>query len=516
MLSKSEIHSFRQCPRKLWLEKNAPDISPEVDLGAERRKNEGIAVGGMARKALGPNVIWPVSEAYVEDSVQLAKAQLQANPTCPAVEVPFMHDDVYVRVDALIPMPNGVVLRETKASAFPLKTDKVTPGKPDKDYVADLAIQVYVMEQSGTPVMQAELNLLDTQWKYPGNGDYSKMFRRLNVTEEVRDVIIEVPLWIQEAKTMLTGRMPKAVSGSQCSKPHGCGYLGHCKKLDPPKPAHPIELLPDVGGKNLARKLKAEHGYVSLLDPKPNELVGSNAKLYKRMQLAHFSGKPYLSPDSGTALEDLPYPRYYFDFEGIDLAIPVWQGVRPYEQIPFQWSCHIERAPGVFELGGFLDMSGNDPSLGCIEQLLKTIDLEDNGPIFVYFAAYERGRLEELAKRHPQYARQLENYVSRIVDLLPIVKDHYYHPKMEGSFSIKKVLPVIAPDLNYDKLTEVSDGTGAQLAYIRAALDPSVSAQAKAETEVNAKAYCCQDTWAMVEVAYFIQHKPRPVRPEGM
>lgn len=516
MLTKSDIHSAVQCPRKLWLEKHREDLVPDEDVAADRRKREGIQVGDLARKQMGPDVLWPQSEASKEDSARLAKELLLANPTAPAVEFPMFFSEFYSRADALIPEPGGYVLRETKASSFPLKNDKVSPGKPDEEHVLDIAIQAFTMEQSGVPMARAELNLLNSQWRYPGNGDYSGLFRIMDVTEEVRSMAPIVPDLIADARSMLLGPMPVLVTGKQCTKPQACPFVGFCEKLDPPKPAHPIELLPDSAGKKLAQKLKDTMGYVSILEPKKVEFTGTNAPLYIRMQSAHKTGKAFLSKTSADGIKDLPYPRYYFDFEGIDLAVPIWEGVRPYEQIPFQWSCHIEISPGVFELGEFLDLTGNDPSLGCIEQMLKVIDLNDRGPIYVYYATYERGRLQELALRHPQHADAMAKYVSRLVDLHPMVKAHYYHPKMKGSFSIKAVLPVIAPDLDYSELTEVQGGIGAQLAYIKAALLKGQTQAEFAETLKNATLYCRQDTWAMVEVAYFLARQQRPARPEGM
>jgi hypothetical protein len=209
----------------------------------------------------------------------------------------------------------------------------------------------------------------------------------------------------------------------------------------------------------------------------------------------------------------LPYPRYYFDFEGIDLPVPRWAGVRPYEQIPFQWSCHIERARGVFEHVEFLDLSGDDPSIPCIERMLEARPPDGPGPIFVYYQAYEAGRLHELAERHPQYRPQVDQYLARLVDLHPIVRDNYYHPAMLGSFSIKAVLPTIAPDLDYDNIDEVTDGTAAQIAYLYAALDPQTTPERKAELRDRLLIYCKQDTWAMVEVAYFLQRQGRPHPP---
>jgi hypothetical protein len=144
----------------------------------------------------------------------------------------------------------------------------------------------------------------------------------------------------------------------------------------------------------------------------------------------------------------------------------------------------------------------------------SSINPADNGPIFVYSAAYESRLLKELAVRHPEHATLLEGYIGRLVDLLPIVKNHFYHPQMRGSFSIKKVLPAIAPDLNYDELDEVKEGTGAQVAYLEAALDPETTHERKADLDKKLRIYCRQDTWAMVEVAYFLEKKTRPTRKD--
>jgi hypothetical protein len=97
-------------------------------------------------------------------------------------------------------------------------------------------------------------------------------------------------------------------------------------------------------------------------------------------------------------------------------------------------------------------------------------------------------------------------------DLHPIATANYYHHAMRGSFSIKKVLPTIAPDLDFDALEEVSDGTAAQVAYLYAAFDPQTTPERKAEFRDRPLIYCKQDTWAMVEVAYFLHRQPRPVR----
>lgn len=424
----------------------------------------------------------------------------------------FRHG-LYARADALVPAESGgYVLQETKASTFPPGNDKITSGRPEAHHLEDLAIQAWTYQATGWPLAGAELNLLNSRWRYPGNLDYSGLFRQLPVTSEILALMEKVPAWLAQAQKVLAGDMPAAHTGTHCTKPHPCPFHKFCSVLDGPSPAHPLELLPGLAGKRLAKTLRKLHGYTSILEPQPAELCGAESGLYRRMQIAHRTERPVLEPTSAQPFAALPYPRYYFDFEGIDLPVPCWVGVRPYEQIPFQWSCHIERTAGFFEHVEFLDTSGNDPSVPCIERMIETIPPGEAGPVFVYHRTYEEGRLRELAARHLQYATPISRYMSRLVDLLPIVEEHYYHPNMRGSFSIKAVLPTIAPDLHYNTLSEVTDGTAAQAAYLHAAFDPQTTPERRAELRKQLLIYCKQDTWAMIEVAHFLQRRGRPSR----
>ena len=516
MLTKSDLQSFLQCPRKLWLEHKRPDLIPTGDPTIYRRARDGNIVGEQARKQLASDFIMPPLPEDKAAAAERARALLVEAPSKAVAEVPMYHAGLYARADGLVPDGGGYVLRETKASTFPLKKDKVTPDAPEDHHLNDLAIQVWVMQKSGLPMTRGELNLLDSQWRYPGEGDYSGLFRHLDVTKEVQSLTAMVPQWQQAAEKTLAGNMPVVVTGKQCAKPYDCCFKGFCQPLDPPGPKHAIELLPDLAGKNLAKKLRESKGYTSITDPKPAELTGAQADLYRRIQLAHCTEAPVLAEGSEKVMAAFPYPRYYFDFESIDLPVPRWAGVRPYEHITFQWSCHNERSPGIFEHREFLDLTGDDPSLPCLEKMREAINPDDGGPIFVYHATYERGRLQELAERHPQYSELLGKYVARLVDLLPLVKANFYHPAMRGSFSMKKVLPVIAPDLDYGELEEVQEGTGAQVAYLYAVFEPTTTGERKKDLENKLRTYCRQDTWAMVEVAYFLAKAGRPVRPAGM
>ena len=475
-----------------------------------RRAQDGNIVGAKAREQLGSDILWPKASGDPAASAINALRQLVAFPQKSAVEIPMYRDGLYARADALVPTQEGYVLRETKAAIFPLKKDKVTPDSPKLHHVEDLAIQAWVYEATELPLAAAELNLLNGRWQYPGHNDYIGLFLQLNVTPQVSALTPQVPGWLRDAEQTLAGPMPDLRVGKQCKDPYGCPFIDHCTHLEPPGPEHPIDLLPGSGGKGLARRLTSQRGYTSLLDPKPGEFTGSDAILFQRMQIAHRTGKAILEPQSAAAFATLPYPRYYFDFEGIDLAVPLWVGVRPYEQIPFQWSCHIEAVPGRFEHAEFLDLSGTDPSVACIQRMIEVIPPESAGPIFVYYQVYERGRLRDLAERHPEYAGPINQYIRRLVDLHPMTRANYYHPAMRGSFSIKTVLPTIAPDLDYTALNEVQDGTGAQVAYLFAALEPTTTPKRKEELRHHLLAYCKRDTWAMVELSYFLHASARP------
>src|SRR5262249_20061063 len=144
---------------------------------------------------------------------------------------------------------------------------------------------------------------------------------------------------------------------------------------------------------------------------------------------------------------------------------PAFAGTRPYEALPFQWSCHVETASKQLEHAEFLDTSGAPPMRAVAESLL--VALGTDGPILVY-TDYERRVLAALAERFPDLAAGLNAAIARTVDLHPPTKQHYDHAALNGSWSLKAVLPTVAPDLDYTKLREVQDGLAAQRAYLEA------------------------------------------------
>jgi hypothetical protein len=198
-------------------------------------------------------------------------------------------------------------------------------------------------------------------------------------------------------------------------------------------------------------------------------------------------------------LAALGWPRYYLDFETIGGAIPRWAGTRPYQAMPFQWSLHIEPAPGQLDHAEFLDLGGELPARAVATALLAAIGTQ--GPVLTW-TGYEKRCMGTLAAFCPDLAEALDAVIERLVDMHPIVKHGWDHPALKGSWSIKALLPVIAPEMDYAQLEGVHDGGGAQLAWAEA-VAPQTSAVRRSELREQLLRYCGHDTLAMVCVLHF-------------
>ena len=231
----------------------------------------------------------------------------------------------------------------------------------------------------------------------------------------------------------------------------------------------------------------------------PNELLNEKQRMVKRHTLA---GTVYFDGVGATAdLAAHGTPAHFLDFETIQFAVPIWEGTRPYQQNVFQFSLHTISQPGQLSHRAFLDLSGNDPSESFAKALIAACG--EPGPIFVYNAGFESARIRELAKRYPGMARSLLVIDARLVDLLPVARNRYYHPSQQGSWSLKAVLPAAVPELSYEALAGVKDGGTAMEVYAEA-IRPATVDERKQEIEQQLLAYCRFDTFALVRLWQFL------------
>ncbi len=475
-LSKSRIMSGLQCEKRLWLETHKPELGYASEK-AEHFFAIGNEVGEMAQRLVPDGVLIDYSE-NLTSAIEQTRQLLKTRPDTPIFEATFLHDGVLVRVDLLFPEDGGYRLVEVKAAA-----------SYKEQYTPDCAIQAWVMKQSGYPVNTAELAHLNREFIYKGDGVYDGLFHHENVTELIAPMVAQVPGWISKFRTILAGPEPEMEPGDHCNYPYACQFQGICWAEETAE--YPITSLP-YGGAVVAELL--EEGYQDIRDIPEGRLTNPRHEWVRRVTI---SGKADVGRDLVDFLRSLAYPRYYFDFETVQHAVPKWPGTRPYQShLPFQWSCHIEEGPDQVRHDGYLDFDANIPLRPLAEKMIA--NLGDQGPVLVW-GHFENTVMNRLAEFLPDLAQPLAAIQARIVDLLPWFRENYYHPNMHGSWSIKAVLPTIVPDLSYDDFEEVADGTAAQVAYAEA-MHPETDEARRQQLFDALWEYCKMDTWAMVRM----------------
>lgn len=482
MLSKSRILEFIQCPKRLYLTVHHPDLAQEPS-GQKEKVEIGEQIGGIARSLFPDGIMIPNENNELDLAVSRTRYAIQNEADTPLFEATFEHQGLLVQIDILAPEANGYRMIEVKSS-----TDV------KEHHLQDAAIQVWVMKHAGIRLSGVSIMHVDKEFQLDGEGNYAALLKEVDVNDSILELVDQVPMWIEDCHHILQSGIPGIEIGRHCDSPFECPFKKFCSAGQPEFPVH---LLPNTAGKNAANKLKAQ-GYVDLREVPAGILQHETLERIRRVTA---SGAAELDPAASQAINELEYPRYYLDFETIQFAIPIWTGTRPYQQLPFQWSCHIETGPDQLEHREFLDVTGDAPMRDFAESLLRT--LGNDGPILVYNQAFEKTRIKELAAMFPDLSTPLLSLLERVVDLLPITKDFYYHPAMKGSWSIKAVLPTIAPDLCYADLDGVQDGNQAQQAFAEA-IDQQTPADRREALRNALRSYCQLDTLAMVRLTHFL------------
>lgn len=486
MLNKSKLLAWRQCPKRLWLEVNAPELA---DAGVTARSGE--RVGQAARQLFdleGTGLL--IDRFGVGSDAAVQKTADVLHERRPLFEAGFAAQDVMVFVDVLLPVENGWRLIEVKSSA-----------SAKDEHVADAAVQAHVVRAAGMVLDQVVVAHVDSGWTYPGGGDYCGLLAEADVTARVDALGADVAHWIEGARATLAAEAkPERETGAHCDNPYACPFQGHCgERLV--KPIHPVAWLPGQLSK-AAKAACADGAIVEMAD------LGEDVLNHLQRRVRRHTLEDSIYFDGAGARADvanLPRPLLFLDFETAQLDVPIWAGTRPFAQTPFQFSLHILDAADVLTDAAFLDLSGGDPSRPFAEALLAACG--EAGSILVYNIAFERTRIAELAKRFSDLAPGLEALAGRMFDLQPVAKARYYHPDQHGSWSIKKVLPCIAPTLQYDELEGVGDGVQAMAAYLEA-IGSKTPDDRRREIDGQLRRYCGLDTLAMVAVwAHFVGDK---------
>ncbi|HZF16415.1 MAG TPA: DUF2779 domain-containing protein [Steroidobacteraceae bacterium] len=483
-LTKSRFTAGLQCVKRLWFEVNQPLTEPRIErLALLQGREFDEAVRGLAPgRTISRDKGMPAAIAETTAVLRAGGAPLLYQPA-------FRSGDLAVIADILRRRGQSYDLIEVKAS---------TTVKDE--HIPDAAFQTLVLRGAGMPVSSVFIGHVDNRFVLKRPGDYAGLAIEENITREVEASLQRIAdTASQHLALVATPHVPDIDMGAQCTKPYPCPFIARCTAERGEPPEYPLESLPR-GGK-LIESLRAE-GYEDLRHVPADRLSNEN---HRRVHAAAVSGVAFFDAAATAELRSLPLPRAYLDFETIGRAVPEILGTRPYEQWPFQWSVHVEDATGSVRHHDYLAIE----SFGDFSQLAAALVavIPKTGPVFVYNATFERGVLERLAERLPEHAAALDSVRDRLYDLWPVAKDAYYHRDMQGSWSIKDVLPTIAPELSYEGLDDVREGEAAQLAFLE--LRKPGGDPVRREQHVKAlRAYCSRDTWGLVVLRRFLAGEP--------
>jgi hypothetical protein len=490
ILSKSSFMSGLQCEKQLYLYKNGRrlGISPEEhDASTQAIFKSGTDVGILAQK-LFPNGVdaSPDSPYEYQKSVELTR-ELIAKGEIVIYEAAFQFDKVMAAMDILVKHEDGWRAYEVKSST-----------SVKDQYRMDAAIQHYVITNSGIPLKDISIVYINNQYEKNGELDINQLFTMESVLEDALSHQPEIPNQIRRLKTVLESKeIPEKDIGPHCSDPYGCNFAGHCWKHIPAYSVFDISNL----GKDKKWEL-CNMGILQFQDIPKDYEMGDNQWMQVQSEL---NQETVINQEGiSSFLDGLNYPLYYLDFETFGNAVPILDKSRPYQQLLFQYSLHIQQEPhGDCEHREYLaEVNGPDPRIGFVKQLIAECGSE--GDVLVYSIGFERGKLKNLIELYPEYSEELSAIIARMKDLIiPFQKRHYYVPEMRGSYSIKAVLPALVPDLTYKDLA-IQEGQTASNTF--AAMMAGTFQGDIAQVRKDLLEYCKLDTWAMVKILEKLLH----------
>ena len=484
-LSKSKLIAYRQCPRRVWLEVHNPELRQD-SAGSAGRMEAGNELGRLARLIYDPENKGETIDAQRDGFRQaLERSKTVLTEAKPVFEAGYTANGALAFADIMLPVANGKVPH--------WRMIEVKSSTSVKEYHReDAAIQAYIARTAGVPLDGIALAHIDSGFVYQGGEDYSGLLVEEDLTTETLARAAEVARWIAEAhKVVAEPQEPDVRTGGQCSTPFDCGFYHHCSAGEP-QPEMPVDWLPRLQKKDVKEFIETKA--VTDLREVPDDYLN---EIQLRVKNATISGQPHFDATASAKALDQGLPAYFLDFETVQFTIPVWKGTRPYQQLPFQFSLHRLGADGALAHVEFLDLTGADPCRAFAEKLVEACDAE--GPVYVYNASFENGRIQDLAERFADLEPRLSAISQRIVDVLPVARRHFYHPSQHGSWSIKAVLPAIVPELDYGALPGVNNGALAASAFLEA-IRPRTSADRREQIRRELLEYCWLDTYALVRV----------------
>ena len=480
-LSKSTFIRGLQCEKSLYLYKKHYKLKDPKPSSLQAVFDQGTNIGLLAQE-LFPNGADASPENHFKMVESVGKTQgFVSQGKSIIYEATFLYNNVLAALDILVKDEEGWKAYEVKSST-----------KVSDTYIKDAAIQYYTITNSGVDLKDISIVHINNQYTKDGELDINQLFTIESVYDQVLEFLPRIPNEVRRLKNVIESpEVPSVDIGNHCSDPYDCDFKGTCWKH-----------IPDYSVFNISRLNK----------DKKFDLYNQGVITLDQIDLGHTDLNPnqvlqVQSEVNGTTHIDieeirnftngLNYPLYYLDFETIGPAVPKYNGSRPYQQLVFQYSLHIqETLTSVIEHREYLADPSQDPRIGFIEQLIR--DCGTSGDILVYNIGFERGKINDLIDVFPEYSNELLGIVNRLKDLMiPFQQKWYYTPEMKGSYSIKYVLPALVPELSYNDLDIKEGGTASNtfLSMVNETFEGDVE-----ETRRQLLEYCKLDTYAMVKI----------------
>lgn len=491
IISKTDYLEYTYCRKNLWLKKHKPQLFDGVELSEFEKKiiEEGNAAdadarnlfpGGTAIDIVGTNAVLATSKALTTRIKTLFQGA-------------FLFDGFFVQADILHWNEEllGWELFEVKA------TNEVSRTIPHH-HVNDLAFQKTVLEGDGMRIVKTGVIHLNGAYRKQGAINYRELFIVEDLTDEVTDAQEAVEAQMVDMQEYLEASEEK---GCEClfrGRSNQCTTFAYS---NPEVPEYSVHDMNRIGASKKRLNDWIDRGIFAIDDiDHPESLEGAKLAQYN----AYTLGRPLVDNMAIKAeLDTLVFPLQFFDYEGYSSAIPKFDGFGAYEQVPFQYSLHIMQKDGSIEHREFLI---TDPSQNLTQPLIDQMkqDIDPNGTVVVWFKGYESQRNTKLAELHPEHAAFLEEINEKMFDLMTIFSRNFYvDAKFKGSASIKKVLPVIVPELSY-KTLNVQKGDQAIERWEKL-INAETSQKEKDQIAKDLLEYCKMDTFAMVEIYRFLK-----------
>lgn len=482
-LSKSRYCKARQCKKIIWLKKYKPEYA--IQKARDIVLENGTKVGQLAKGLFGKYENIDFNE-NLNIMIDQTKKLLKNKPNI-ITEASFNYNNNFCSVDILKNDIDGVEIYEVKSST-----------ESSDIYLDDVSYQYYILNNLEFNIKKACIVYINNKYVKQGNLELNKLFNIEDVTEIAKSKQQEIENNIYELNKYMEEHMdnePKDDIGIKCFKPYECEFWEYCTR-NLPKP----NVFDIKGGMHLDKKFEKYYdGKISFNDLQ-NENI--NPKYLEQIDFELNNLQPKIDKDYiKEIIKALNYPLYFLDYETYQVAIPEIDGTRPYQQLPFQYSLHIIKEEGAaIEHKEFLaEIEDKDFIRHFAENLIK--DIPDNGSVIIYNRAFEPARNREIAEMYPDLKDELERINCNMIDFLePFKQRKYYTKEMQGSASIKYVLPALYQkdsELDYHNLPVVHNGEEASEAFLSL---KGKSKEKQKEIRNGLLVYCQLDTYAMVKI----------------